>query len=279
MARLDSGKGVRDALRALPGRTLICVCVDDFRPRLMYSADQVTEYGLQCHRGSENWATPVPRDSRIDQMQRHMSIRRTRRRHAYGWEPNALDHPTDRAAHDFFAVDFDNFGLFERAWRRRVRRSPSRPGFSTSAPCAVRWATQTRSPSRRRCPIVRSRFGARCRVSASERESIALLKVAFLDIECVSPSLGFPNATCPRMRSAWWRFTTDGQHAPETSVKKLFVQPRCAAVRDHEVIVLSRVSPAQSRPRRSDPRRPRHRPLQRRLRHAHLWTELSSSSL
>ena len=44
-------------------RRSICHCVDDFRPRLMYSADQVTEYGLRREiaiAALKTKLTPVP---------------------------------------------------------------------------------------------------------------------------------------------------------------------------------------------------------------------------
>ena len=208
--------------------------VSGFRPYLYFEARAADDV----------FRTRVARAACVDATQ--LRFETVRRKNMYGWVPNAMAHPTQRREFEYIKVSFPTVESMKRASRP--------PRFSSSEPLKVHedkvtadtkfmddanlvpsgWViVKNRSIAQHR--ISHCRLEIECsqdEVTPDDRPDIAPLMVAFVDIECVSDKLCFPDATLEKDEVCqigvnYWRVGTP----KETAVKVLYVSPsRCGPV-------------------------------------------------
>ena len=168
----------------------------------------------------------------------------------YGWVPNLPENPTSRKSFSYLQVFFPNVATMRRASKSHAFGIVHEDGVSPETkflddhnlrPSA--WVSvaqyQHVRPERQ---IFHQGENGTIEIECSktdltplpDRVDIAPLLVAFVDIECISDTMAFPDASIPedeicQIGVTFWRVGAPA----ETSVNVLFVQPdRCGPVHD-----------------------------------------------
>ena len=209
------------------------VRVDDFRPYIFFefpSHVPTFQRELQAHlRGVEL---------------NRLTFKSVWRRNMYGWIPDTMDHPSSRKKHRYLKVSFPTVSMMKRAARfpnyraHEDRVAPETKFLDDTELSPSGWVSVN---GRAVVDDERIFHGANKSVEVAcgkaslkpiDTPEIAPLLVAFVDIECVSDTMAFPDATQRRdqvhqIGVNFWRVGSP----KESTVKVLFVQPaRCGAV-------------------------------------------------
>lgn len=177
-----------------------------------------------------------------------LEFKSVKRRNMYGWVPDAPENPSSRKSHLYLQVFFPNVGLLRRAARAKGfgRVHEDRISIETKFldDQGLRPSGWVKVQEAKPVPVDRRIFQTggngstelECKrenlVSLPDCAEIAPLLVAFVDIECISHRMAFPDATIPedeicQVGVTFWRVGTP----IETAVNVIFVQPgRCGAV-------------------------------------------------
>lgn len=178
-----------------------------------------------------------------------LEFKSVQRRNMYGWVPNARENPSSRKSFPYLQVFFPNVALMRRAAKAPVARfgrvHEDRVSVETKFldDQGLRPSGWVKVEHAR--PVVEGRIfhpGANgsleleCKknnlVPLPDRADIAPLLVAFVDIECISHRMAFPDAAIPedevcQIGVTFWRVGSP----IETAINVLFVQPaRCGVV-------------------------------------------------
>ncbi len=163
-----------------------------------------------------------------------LKFKRVMRRNMYGWIPDTMDHPTTRKQHPYIQVFFPNVGTMRRGSRfsyqsrcheDKVTADTKFMDDNDLVPSG--WVTVKGVMCTDK--ISHCKVELECRageMKPSERVDIAPMMVAYVDIECVSDTMGFPDATKPKdeilqIGVNYWRVGTP----KESTVKVLYVTP------------------------------------------------------
>lgn len=169
-----------------------------------------------------------------------LKLKRVTRRNMYGWVPDTMDHPTSRKQHAYIQVFFPNvatmrqgahFDYQSRCHEHKVTADTKFMDDNSLVPSG--WVTikgDACSSNISHCRIeVECRMGE---MRPSDRVDIAPMMVAYVDIECVSATMGFPDAANRKdevlqIGVNYWRVGTP----KESTIKVLYVTPaRCGPV-------------------------------------------------
>ena len=209
------------------------VRIKDFRPYIFFEHPNDT---LKFRRDLERWL-------RVDSG--CLKYEKVWRRNMYGWVPESTSHPTSRKKHCYLQVFFPTVRLMRRAAAapgagqvHEAKISPDTKFLDGAGLTPSGWVRVNGTPVSAGARIfhggcmsveVESRTAD---LVALDRPDIAPMLVAFVDIECVSASMAFPDATkredeVHQIGVNFWRVG-----APkESTVKLLMVQPaRCGPV-------------------------------------------------
>lgn len=166
------------------------------------------------------------------------------RRNMYGWIPDAREHPTSRKRHQYLKVSFPTVAAMKRAARfprcavHEDRVAPETKFLDDIGLTPSGWVAvdgQAVADGERIFHGGGKSVEVCCRkdrLTPIDRPDIAPMLVAFVDIECVSDTMAFPDATLRKdevhqIGVNFWRVGTP----KESTVKVLFVQPgRCGPV-------------------------------------------------
>ena len=211
----------------LPTGASILVRTDDFRPSLMYAGDKYFGEG-ELLDDIAGWCKLQP------SVASRLVVKRRLCKHLYGWQPDRDHFPSGRKEHVYYQVYFPTVRLFRRACRDtpcHEKLVGAECKFLDETNLVVsQWATvraTASSPQR----ISHSAIEVSCRLTqlrpyvtnpwtddddatrCARANSIAPYLVANLDIECVSPSGGFPDARNADDRIVvvgvtYWRYGT-----------------------------------------------------------------------
>jgi len=156
-------------------------------------------------------------------------------KNAYGWEPNRMEHPTDRKEHIYFKIYFPNVSLMRKAIQKTKchegQIGPDSKFMDQINLVPSGWVrvngTRIIEDKISHCPI-ELECNMRDLTPIPEKIEIAPLVVACIDIECISETGGFPDADnfddkIYQIGAVFWRIGTPAQAA----VKCIFVVGEC----------------------------------------------------
>ena len=202
----------------------VCVRVTDFKPSLLYDMPaNVKQFCINMGR-----ALQLPADELV--------TRQVLRKHSYGWIPNSMDHPTGRKDIMYLQVFFPTMKAMRRATystslgQFHEDKVPYDTKFMDEANLTPSgWVCVLGRPTNTKSIISHCVHEIECTTQAlqpMERLDVAPMLVAFMDIECVSDNLGFPDAEqvndhVVQIGVNYWRV---GQ-PKEAAVKVLYVTP------------------------------------------------------
>tara|TARA_B110000046_G_C13021529_1_gene411508 strand:- start:653 stop:3814 length:3162 start_codon:yes stop_codon:yes gene_type:complete len=173
-----------------------------------------------------------------------LSFKSVWRRNMYGWVPDSMDRPTSRKQHRYLKVSFPTVAMMKRAARlpkyraHEDRIAPETKFLDDTHLCPSGWVSvdgKAVAHNERIFHGAHTSVEVRCAkgmLTPVESPDIAPILVAFVDIECISATMGFPDAAqrkdeIQQIGVNLWRVGTP----KESAVKVLFVQPaRCGPV-------------------------------------------------
>lgn len=206
--------------------------VDDFRPYIFFEFP--SHYPSFQRDLSEHLRTPLTR----------LAFKSVWRRNMYGWVPDSMDHPTSRKKHRYLKVSFPTISMMKRAARftkyfpHEDKVAPETKFLDDMGLTPSGWVSvdgTALTDDQRIFHGANRSIEVSCSkqmLQAIEQPDIAPLLVAFVDIECVSDTMAFPDASqrkdeIHQIGVNFWRVGTP----KEATVKVLFVQPsRCGPV-------------------------------------------------
>lgn len=170
-----------------------------------------------------------------------LDIQPFKAKNLYGWEPNHMDHPTDRKYHDYYKVHFPNVYYMKKAIHKTKAHEAqitSETKFMDSIDIVPSgWIRVDGDPVADKishCPIELK--CAMADIQPVDKNDIAPLMVAAIDIECVSSTGAFPDATLEHdeithIGAVFWRVGMPKEEA----VKCMFVVGECDDIDGVEV--------------------------------------------
>ena len=199
----------------------VCARVTDFKPYLFYEMPVSVE----------RFHAELARELRLEPSR--IAVKRVRRKNCYGWIPNSMDHPTARKEIPYLQVFFPTVAAMRRATRiAKYRFHEDKITCDTKfmddnslVPSGwVRIHGRTGAPR-----ITHCMHEVECtmrELKPEDRPDIAPMLVAFMDIECVSDDMSFPDPEKPKDEVVqigvnYWRV---GQ-PKEAAIKVLYVTP------------------------------------------------------
>ena len=207
----------------------VLVRVTDFRPHLYFEGVLDDSFRIRVAN-----STGVGVDE--------LRFTQVRRKNMYGWIPNKMENPTARREHVYIKVYFPTIESMRRASRGPSKFRPSNAPKLRVHEDKVTADTKFMDDNNlvpsgwvmvsgrlASGKISHCRLEIECTMSqlkSDERPDIAPLMVAFVDIECVSDQLRFPDATLPKDEVCqigvnYWRIGMP----KETAIKVLYVSP------------------------------------------------------
>lgn len=200
----------------------VCVRVTDFKPSLLYEMPPSVN----------QFCVDLTRELRLTSGS--LVTKKVLRKHTYGWIPNSMDHPTGRKDIMYLQVFFPTVNAMRRAtYVTKLGRF-----HEDKVPCDTKFMDEADlTPSgwvvvignRARSRISHCMHEIECTMQAlqpKDSPDLAPMLVAFMDIECVSDDLSFPDAEkindeVVQIGVNYWRV---GQ-PKEAAVKVLYVTP------------------------------------------------------
>jgi DNA polymerase elongation subunit (family B) len=153
----------------------------------------------------------------------------------YGWEPNSMENPTDRKEHEYVQVFFPNV----RMMRKAIHKTQCHEGqitaetkFADSLDIVPSgWIEVKGERISKEESISHCKIEIECSMNKLkpilDKDDIAPLMVAAIDIECISSTGAFPEATNPgdiisMIGAVYWRIGMDKNEA--ISSQQSFIQ-------------------------------------------------------
>jgi DNA polymerase delta subunit 1 len=205
----------------------ILVNVSGFKPYLFYKKDNMSEQSLK------NKLTRLLnlRDESI------LSTKVIKRKTLYGWEPNKISFPNERKNHEFIQVFFPNIFIMKKAiYCKQLKCHEGNIGGETKFMDSLdivpsSWVEVCGKEIELESRISHCKIEISCEMTDLKpvnRFEIAPLLVAALDIECVSSTGAFPEASIPddkitQIGIVLWRIGMK----KEDAVKCIFVVGEC----------------------------------------------------
>jgi len=220
----------------------ILVKVDDFMPYLFY-------------RKKPNETEEIFRSKLANKLDlKDDSLLKTKiikRKNLYGWEPNSMSHPTDRKEYEFIQVFFPNVQYMRKAIYNKVSddfyMKPHETQITAETkfvdlndvvPCGWIEVKGEVCDIDERISHCKIEIGCHMNqlIPLPNKNDIAPLMVAAIDIECISSTGAFPEATniddvISMIGVVYWRMNSP----KESAVKCVYVVGECADIKDSYV--------------------------------------------
>ena len=216
----------------------ICVKVDDFKPFLYYKKNGDSEAVIKARIANQ-----------IDMKNsENLTIKVVKCKHLYGWEPNTMEYPTDRKEHEYVQVFFPTVRDMKKALYQKNSNFMPHEGQITvetkfmdindivpSGWIEVKGFKCDRSESISHCAVELET--SMRHLKAVDKDEIAPLLIAAIDIESFSSTGGFPDASLPADKcfmigAVFWRVGM----TKEEAVKYCYVVGECSDVPDGTIL-------------------------------------------
>lgn len=229
----------RDSPVALIGTTKqgnsVFLIVNKFRPYLYYNKNDMSKEQL-CYKIAQ--LCDIKNENILID---HAKV--IKAKNVYGWEPNSMDHPTDRKNHEFVQVFFPNiFSMKKAIHKTKCHEAQITAEIKFMDQLNIvpsSWVKISGDIVREDDKISHCKIEMTCDMNdliPVDDHDIAPLMVAAIDIECVSSTGAFPDADLEgdiitHIGAVIWRIGSE----KEDAIKCMFVVGQCDQIEDVEV--------------------------------------------